>query len=717
MKLITRFFVSMSVVAALVVFVAPSVSADWTLAGSTTLDATVNVPLPITDLQITGSGTSPIPVKLFVTSGTLQMATTTGLTFTGSPTGSVLYFSGTLSDINNALSTLTYTRSSTGTDTLEVSLVNPGEVFFPDNNHLYEYISSTLTWTNAKTAAEALSKYGASGYLVTVESQSENDFVAARLSNAGWMGASDSAVEGAWRWVTGPESGIQFWSGASGGSTVGGRYANWSNLEPNDSGSNEDCAQFLTGGSGKWNDLPCTVTTLPGYVVEYGASGNLPTVVSRNISITTASAPTVSSLSPADNATNVNPNTNLVITFSQAVTVDTGSIVIKKASDDSTVETIPVGDAAITGSGTTTITIDPSIRLDDLTSYYVQIPGTAFRNGSSVYFAGITTTTGWNFTTGDFTPPTPPGTPVPNASHINNLTPTWTWDASVETGSGLERYLLKWAQNPDCEDYTTTTGLGGTYTIPGGLLTEGTWYFCVAARDNAQNDSGYSAPGMVIIDTTPPVLATVTSISAPVTTTSATYYFSSTEPGTYSIQFCGANSQTAIVPGTSVSLTNLESGQTYGCGFYVTDVAGNVSNTLSIGPFTPSFGGVIPITILQAMSDALRTTSTQGVTTPVVPTKNNSETAISSFTFKNNMRQGSTIGDVRKLQEFLKSMGSGIYPEGTISGYFGPLTYKAVVRFQEKYFDEVLAPLGNKKGTGLVGEYTRKKLNNLLLNQ
>jgi hypothetical protein len=56
--------------------------------------------------QITGSGT--IPVHLYVPSGTLSMATTTGLTFTGSPTGSSLYFSGSLNDINAALATLRY---------------------------------------------------------------------------------------------------------------------------------------------------------------------------------------------------------------------------------------------------------------------------------------------------------------------------------------------------------------------------------------------------------------------------------------------------------------------------------------------------------------------------------------------------------------------------------------------------------------------------------
>ena len=60
-------------------------------------------------------------------------------------------------------------------------------------------------------------------------------------------------------------------------------------------------------------------------------------------------------------------------------------------------------------------------------------------------------------------------------------------------------------------------------------------------------------------------------------------------------------------------------------------------------------------------------------------------------------------------------MGPSIYPEGLTTGYFGPATSKAVVRFQEKYSEEILAPLGQTKGTGHVFEYTRNKLNNLLL--
>jgi len=70
--------------------------------------------------------------------------------------------------------------------------------------------------------------------------------------------------------------------------------------------------------------------------------------------------------------------------------------------------------------------------------------------------------------------------------------------------------------------------------------------------------------------------------------------------------------------------------------------------------------------------------------------------------------------DVRCLQQFLKSQGPEIYPEGLVTGNFLNLTKKAVIRFQEKYKDEILKPLKLQNGTGFVGPLTRAKINQLL---
>ncbi|MDP2650144.1 MAG: peptidoglycan-binding protein, partial [bacterium] len=53
---------------------------------------------------------------------------------------------------------------------------------------------------------------------------------------------------------------------------------------------------------------------------------------------------------------------------------------------------------------------------------------------------------------------------------------------------------------------------------------------------------------------------------------------------------------------------------------------------------------------------------------------------------------GDSGDDVTTLQQLL--LNEGVYPGGLITGYFGSLTKQAVIRFQDKYADEILAPAG-----------------------
>jgi len=70
--------------------------------------------------------------------------------------------------------------------------------------------------------------------------------------------------------------------------------------------------------------------------------------------------------------------------------------------------------------------------------------------------------------------------------------------------------------------------------------------------------------------------------------------------------------------------------------------------------------------------------------------------------------------EVRCLQEFLKTQGSEIYPEGLVTGNFLSLTKVAVIHFQEKYAQDILAPWELTEGTGYVGETTRAKINEIM---
>ena len=113
-----------------------------------------------------------------------------------------------------------------------------------------------------------------------------------------------------------------------------------------------------------------------------------------------AAAPVIATISPADNATGVLVDANLVANFSEPVVKGTGTITLKRTSDNSTVESFNVTTSpALTFSGQT-LAINPTAILDYQTGYYALIDSTAVIDTSGGHaFAGISSSTAWNFTT------------------------------------------------------------------------------------------------------------------------------------------------------------------------------------------------------------------------------------------------------------------------------------------------------------------------------
>ena len=106
----------------------------------------------------------------------------------------------------------------------------------------------------------------------------------------------------------------------------------------------------------------------------------------------------MSSSSPTNNETDVSITTNIVLTFDDEVDAESGNITIKKTSDNSTVETIDVTGAKVSGSGGTAITINPSTDLVNGTEYYILIDASAFDDAAGNSYAGISSTTALSFT-------------------------------------------------------------------------------------------------------------------------------------------------------------------------------------------------------------------------------------------------------------------------------------------------------------------------------
>jgi hypothetical protein len=264
------------------------------LTGSSSYTGTRDDDIAIDDLQVQGVGSDQVALNLLVSSGTLSMSNIEGLNFTEQQTGRNLHFSGTRTDLNVALATLTFTTSETANATLQVVVDGlENSVYDAAKHHIYEVDTPGFypTWSEANTAAQGKIFSGATGYLATITSSDEQNFVS-RLTSEGWIGGSDIDQEGEWKWVGGDEAGLSFWQGdADTGAPVDNAYSNWvGGMPDNYSGSNaegEDCLQMYNPdyGGELWNDQNCDAQQSPNYITEYGDDNHPVLLSSKDISI------------------------------------------------------------------------------------------------------------------------------------------------------------------------------------------------------------------------------------------------------------------------------------------------------------------------------------------------------------------------------------------------------------------------------------------------
>ncbi len=290
----------------------------------------------------------------------------------------------------------------------------------------------------------------------------------------------------------------------------------------------------VVDGSGNWSfdytgttlvngsyTLTATQTDTAG--LTSGAGANFDITIDTN-------APTVNTLTPTDNGTNVAFTDNLVIDFDEPVYVQSGNLVIYHSGDDSVFETIPIGDARITGSGTTTLTINPTANLVGGTSYYVQIATTALDDLAGNSFAGITDKTTWNFTTAATAITT--FSPLDNATGVAlNASLAMTFNEIVYTNVG--NFIIRKASDNSAVDTIdiasgqVSGNASNTITVTQtGVFEPNTAYYVELDAAALQNDNTVDFAGIS-------GTATWNFTSANVTVPTVTGVTSSTLDGTY----------------------------------------------------------------------------------------------------------------------------------------------------------------------------------------
>lgn len=116
-----------------------------------------------------------------------------------------------------------------------------------------------------------------------------------------------------------------------------------------------------------------------------------------NFSVKDVISPTIQSLNPVDNSTSVSTTDNLILSFSEDVKRGTAGSITIYNSNATVFETIPYSDSRILFQGNA-VTVNPSSNFSAGLVYYVNIDNKVIADNSNNYFAGLSSSSEWNFT-------------------------------------------------------------------------------------------------------------------------------------------------------------------------------------------------------------------------------------------------------------------------------------------------------------------------------
>jgi len=231
--------------------------------------------------------------------------------------------------------------------------------------------------------------------------------------------------------------------------------------------------------------------------VAQDAASNNNTAATQVTIIYDSTTPTLSSSSPADNATGVTATSDIVLTFSEAIAAGTGNITLYKA-DGTQVQAFDVT-SGVTISGST-ITLNPTSDLESGASYYVRVDATAVDDLAGNNYAGIANATTLNFAVTDSTAPTlSSSSPADNATGVTATSDiVLTFSEAIAAGTG--NITLYKADGTLVQAFDVTSGVmisGSTITLnPTSDLESGASYYVQVDATAVDDLAGYSYAGI-----------------------------------------------------------------------------------------------------------------------------------------------------------------------------------------------------------------------------
>jgi hypothetical protein len=219
-----------------------------------------------------------------------------------------------------------------------------------------------------------------------------------------------------------------------------------------------------------------------------------------------ATAPLRTGTTPNDDATGVAVGAHLVLTYNESVQAGAGVINISRVSDEVLVRSINVTDASQVSFSGGTVTVNPNIDLPAGTALYVTMTSGAIRDLSGNHGAGISSATGFNFSTAGGSDTAAPGliatAPPDDAAGVGVFTNlVFTYDEAVQAGSGVinisrvsDEVLVK---SIDITDASQVSFAGATMTVdPDAELPFGTALYITMSADAVRDLAGNNAAGI-----------------------------------------------------------------------------------------------------------------------------------------------------------------------------------------------------------------------------